>query len=232
MKRIKCIVIEDEPFAIKKIEGFIIQIDYLDYRGSFDNALDALNFLKKNTVDLIFLDIRMKRLSGIQFLESLKQKPKVIIASAYSEYALKGYEFEVSDYLLKPFSFDRFLKSTEKVYNELLPIEKSPVKEYIFIKTEYRIEKVFLKDILYIRGMKDYLQVCTSGKKLMTLQSFKNILQLLPDDNFVRVHNSYIVALSKIDSVERNRINIGEINIPVSAGYKDLFFRRLNEFLP
>ena len=225
--KINCIVIEDEPLALKKINEFISQVDYLNLLEEFDNAVKAIGFLKNNSVDLIFLDIRMKKLTGIQFLESLKSKPKVIITSAYDEYALKGYELDVSDYLLKPFSFDRFLKSTEKVYNDLATnnIEHKP--DYIFVKTEYRIEKIELKSILYIQGMKDYLQIFTIDKKIMTLQSFKNLVQVLPDREFVRVHNSYMVSISKIDSIERNRIKIGDNLVPISNSYKDNFYNLL-----
>ena len=225
--KINCIVIEDEPLALKKINEFISQVDYLNLLEGFDNAVKAIGFLKNNSVDLIFLDIRMKKLTGIQFLESLKSKPKVIITSAYDEYALKGYELDVSDYLLKPFAFDRFLKSVEKVYNNLVTnnIEQKP--DYIFVKTEYRIEKIELKSILYIQGMKDYLQIFTIDKKIMTLQSFKNLVQVLPDREFVRVHNSYMVSISKIDSIERKRIKIGDSLIPISDSYKDDFYNLL-----
>lgn len=229
--KINCIVIEDEPLALKKIAEYIGQVAYLRLICCFDNAIDAIGFLKSEKVDLIFLDIRMKRLSGIQFLEALSHKPKIVITSAYDEYALRGYELDVTDYLLKPFSLERFLKSVDKVYN-LLEVEQAincNTYDYIFVKTEYRIERVMLDQILYIRGMKDYLQIYTTGKKLMTLQSFKNILQTLPANEFIRVHNSYIVAISKIDSIERQRIRIGEELIPLSDNYKKSFFDKINK---
>jgi DNA-binding LytR/AlgR family response regulator len=227
--KINCIVIEDEPLALRKITDFINRIDYLNLLQGFNNAINAIGFLKTNAVDLIFLDIRMKKLSGIQFLEVLKTKPKVIITSAYDEYALKGYELDVSDYLLKPFSFERFIKSVEKVYNELKPDNLGKTNDYLFVKTEYRIEKIDLDNILYIKGMKDYLQIITTDKKIMTLQSFKNIIQFLPEKEFVRVHNSFIIAISKIDNIERNRIKIRDEMIPISASYKDDFYNLLRE---
>ncbi|MCK4466225.1 MAG: response regulator transcription factor [Bacteroidales bacterium] len=227
--KINCIVIEDEPLALRKITDFINRIDYLNLLQGFNNAINAIGFLKTNAVDLIFLDIRMKKLSGIQFLEALKTKPKVIITSAYDEYALKGYELDVSDYLLKPFSFERFVKSVEKVYNELKPDNLGKTNDYLFVKTEYRIEKIDLDNILYIKGMKDYLQIITTDKKIMTLQSFKNIIQFLPEKEFVRVHNSFIIAISKIDNIERNRIKIRDEMIPISASYKDDFYNLLRE---
>ena len=227
--RINCIVIEDEPLALKKLSGYIGKIDYLNLLSVFNNATDAIGFLKTNTIDLIFLDIRMKGLTGIQFLESLNSKPKIVITSAYDEYALKGYELDVSDYLLKPFAFDRFVKSVEKIYHELTESKFEQKPEYIFVKTEYRIEKVDLKNILYIKGMKDYLQICTISKKIMTLQSFRSFILSLPEKEFIRVHNSYIVSISKINSIEKNRIKIAGELIPISNSYKDNFFNLLKE---
>ena len=227
--KINCIAIEDEPLALKKIKEFIEQIDYLNLLEGFNNAVDAIGFLKKNPVDLIFLDIRMKKLSGIQFLESLQIKPKVIITSAYDEYALKGYELDVADYLLKPFTLERFLKSVDKVYNQLSVLTGDNSNDYIFVKTEYRIEKIEIKDILYLQGMKDYLQIHTTDKKIMTLQTFKNLLEILPQIDFQRVHNSYIVSISKIENIERNRIRIGKDLIPISDSYKDKFYGILKE---
>lgn len=227
--KINCIAIEDEPLALKKIKAFIEQVNFLNLMGGFNNAIDAMGFLKTNSVDLIFLDVRMKKLSGIQFLESLQIRPKVIITSAYDEYALKGYELDVADYLLKPFTFERFLKSVDKVYNQINSIESGYSNDYIFVKTEYRIEKVEINDILYIQGMKDYLQIHTTDRKIMTLQTFRNLLEILPQINFQRVHNSYVVSISKIDNIERNRIRIGKEFIPISDSYKDKFFGILKE---
>jgi DNA-binding LytR/AlgR family response regulator len=226
---INCIVIEDEPLALKKLSGYISKIDFLNLLSVFNNASDAIGYLKANTVDLIFLDIRMKGLTGIQFLESLNSKPKIIITSAYDEYALKGYELDVSDYLLKPFAFDRFIKSVEKTYRELTDSKSEQKPDYIFVKTEYRIEKIDLKNILYIQGMKDYLRIFTVEKNIMTLQSFRNFIHALPEKEFIRVHNSYIVSISKIESIEKNRIKIGEKMIPISDSYKDNFFNLLKE---
>jgi len=225
--RINCIAIDDEPLALKKIKEFIGQVDYLNLLDVFNNAVDAIGFLKKNSVDLIFLDIRMKQLSGIQFLESLQSKPKVIITSAYDEYALKGYELDVVDYLLKPFPFERFLKSADKVYTLMNGLRGGVANEFLFVKTEYRMERVALKDILFIQGMKDYLQIHTVDRKIMTLQTFKNMLESLPPVDFQRVHNSYVVSVSKIEHIERCRIRIGKELIPISESYKSSFFKAL-----
>lgn len=226
---INCIVIEDEPLALKKICGFIDQVDFLNLLKGFNNSIDSLNFLKANVVDLMFLDIRMKKLTGIELLKSLKIKPKVIITSAYDKYALEGYELEVSDFLLKPFSFDRFIKAVDKVYNELIIKNEDKENRFIFVRTEYRIEKIDLSKILYIQGMKDYLQIVSEEKKIMTLQSFKNIIDFLPKKDFVRVHNSYIISIDKIESIERNRIKIGEKLIQITDSYKEGFFKLLDD---
>jgi len=228
--KVNCIVIEDEPLALKKIEQFIFEVKYLSLLQGFNNTIEAIEFLKTNSVDLIFLDIRMKKLSGIQFLEALHIKPKVIITSAYDEYALKGYELEVADYLLKPFSFERFLKSVEKVYKQILDSKINISSDFLFVKTESRIEKIKLNDILFVQGMKDYLQIHTITKKIMTLQTFKNLTDLLPKNNFQRVHNSYVISISKIDSIEKNKIKIGNALIPISDSYKEAFYKLLKEY--
>ena len=170
----------------------------------------------------------MKKLSGIQFLESIQTKPKVIITSAYDEYALKGYELDVADYLLKPFSFERFIRSVEKVYKNLIDNQQA-TSDYLFVKTEYRMEKIELKSILFVQGMKDYLQIHTTDKKIMTLQTFKNLQGILPSTEFVRVHQSYLVSVSKIESIERNRIRIGNELIPISDGFKEPFYALLRQ---
>jgi two-component system LytT family response regulator len=219
---IRCIIIEDEPLAAKKLAGYVAKMDILKLQATFDNGADAISYLKSNQVDLIFLDICMEELDGMQVLNALTHSPKVIITSAESRYALDSYEHNVSDYLLKPFGFDRFIKAVSKVADELTK-EQSAESTFIFLKTEYRTERIDLQDIQYIEGMKDYLSVVLNNKRIMTLMSFQAILTLLPPSRFLRVHKSYIVALDKIRSIERNRIRIGEELIPVSDTYKDQF---------
>lgn len=219
---IRCIIIEDEPLAAAKLAGYVGKMDILSLQASFDNGADAISHLKSNQVDLIFLDICMEEFDGMQVLKALTHPPKVIITSAESRYALSSYEYNVSDYLLKPFGLDRFIKAVSKVADELAK-EQSAEATFIFVKTEYRTERIDLDDIRYIEGMKDYLSVVLGDKRIMTLMSFQAILQLLPASRFVRVHKSYIVALDKIRSIERNRIRIDEELIPVSDTYKDHF---------
>lgn len=224
--QLNVIVIEDEPLAMKKLVNFIDKIDYLHLAEIFDNAIAAISYLKNNSVDLIFLDIQMEEFTGIQFLETLVNRPKVIITTAYDKYALKGYELDVTDYLLKPYTFDRFLKAVEKASMHK-PDEKQIANDYIFIKTEYRLEKVKISDILYVEGMGEYLKIVTTGKHIMTLQNFKSLELQLPKNNFIRVHKSYLVAIDKIDHVERGRIKIGEFYIAVSETYKELFYGQI-----
>lgn len=225
--QIKVIVIEDEPLALKKVVGFIEKIDHLTIVKTFDNAIEAISFLKSNTVDLIFLDIQMEEFTGIQFLEAVKQRPKVIITTAYDKYAIKGYELDVADYLLKPFTFERFLQAVERVSSTHSETQTNSAIDFIFVKTEYRLEKLNLSEILYIEGMSEYLRVVTSNKKIMTLQNFKSLEEQLPKTNFARVHKSYIVALDKIENIERNRIKIEEMLIPISDTFKDGFYNKI-----
>jgi two-component system LytT family response regulator len=224
---IKCIVIEDEPLALKKLVSFINKIDYLSISRTFDNAIEAISYLKTDEVDIIFLDIQMEDFSGIQFLQSVKQRPEVIVTTAYDKYAIQGYELDVADYLLKPITFERFVQSVEKVSNHLSSNLKKHVSDFIFVKTEYRHEKIKAAEILYIQGMSEYLRIVTIDKKIMTLQNFKSIQDILPKDLFVRVHKSYIVAIDKIESIERNRIKIKDLIIPVSETYMEAFYRKL-----
>jgi two-component system, LytTR family, response regulator len=229
---IKCIAIDDEPLALSKLEGFVSKIPDLKLIRSFDNAIEAIGWLKENHSDLIFLDIQMEQLTGIQFLEATGTTSRIIITSAYDQYAIKGFELNITDYLLKPFSFQRFIQAVNKVmdYYSQLPDNQRPPSEgedFIFVKTEYRFERIDLDDILYIEGMKDYLRIICLNKKIMTLQSFSKIEESLPSKRFSRVHKSYIVALDKIKSIERGIILIADQRIPVSNTYKESFFSKI-----
>ncbi|MEM6723037.1 MAG: LytTR family DNA-binding domain-containing protein [Bacteroidota bacterium] len=188
----------------------------------FENAITAIDFLNKHKVDLIFLDIEMDELSGIELLKNITFEGAIIITSAYDQYALQGYELSVTDYLLKPFTLERFIKSVDKVLKQQKSIEQV---EYIFIKTENRLEKIALDQILFIEGMRDYRRIHCLDKKLMTLETFGELERLIPPEQLCRVHKSYMVALNKIDSVEKNRIKIGDTLIPLSATYKTRFFQ-------
>lgn len=228
MDKYNCIIIEDEPLALERTKDFVNKIPFLNLCSTFDNALNGLTYLNSNEVDLLFLDINMDELSGIELLESSKIDCQVIITTAYQEYALKGYELNVTDYLLKPFTFNRFLQAVNKAQKYIQPgIAEIPL-DFIFVKTENRLEKIMLNDIVYIEGMRDYRRIHTVSKKIMTLQNFKEFEQLIPSSVVCRVHKSYMVALNKIESIERNRIKIADQVIPISDTYNELFFQIIN----
>ncbi|MBK9505378.1 MAG: LytTR family DNA-binding domain-containing protein [Chitinophagaceae bacterium] len=219
----KCIIVEDEPLALERTKGYVEKLPFLKLLATFDNGVDALLFLKDNTIDLLFLDINLGELSGIQMLEAAKPDCAVIITTAYHEYALKGYELNVTDYLLKPFTFERFFQAVEKA-KVSLDKKETPEKKSVFIKTEYRLEQVLLSDIIYIEGMRDYRRIFLTGKSIMTLQTFKELEEMIPPSAVCRVHKSYMVAVDKIESIEKDRIKIGKERIPISDTYKSHFF--------
>jgi DNA-binding LytR/AlgR family response regulator len=227
MTNYACIIIEDEPLALEKTKSFVEKIPFLNLLATFDNAIDGLTFLKSNKVDLLFLDINMDEISGIELLESAQLDCHVIITTAYSEYALKGYELRVSDYLLKPFTFDRFLKAVNTIHKKTAAISNELNNKYIFVKTEGRLEKVNLDEVLYIEGMRDYRRIHTLHKRIMTLQNFSEFERLIPASVICRVHKSYMVAISKIEEIERSRIKISNQLIPISDTYRDHFFSHI-----
>ena len=220
---ISCIIIEDEPLAMARAKEFVQKVSFLRLLQTFDNGLDAISYLKTESVDLIFLDIQMDEFSGIHLLESLNQRPAVIIISAFNKYAVKGFDLNVTDYLLKPYTFERFMQAALKVFDSIKSSKKE-IKDFIFIKTEYRLEKVFLEHILFIEGMRDYRQIHTCDKKIMTLETFKELESKLPSNQFIRVHKSYLVALNKIESIERDRIKIQKYLIPISETFRENFY--------
>lgn len=230
MTKYSCIIIEDEPLALEKTKDFVIKVPFLQLKATFDNALTGLSYLNNNKVDLLFLDINMDELSGIELLESSKISSQVIITTAYQEYALKGYELQITDYLLKPFTFNRFLQAVNKAQVNLArhAIEAQP--DFIFVKTENRLEKIMLDEIVYIEGMRDYRRIHTIHKnvKIMTLQNFSEFEKLIPPNLICRVHKSYMVALNKIMSIERGRIKIADQLIPISETYREAFFELIN----
>jgi two-component system, LytTR family, response regulator len=229
---IRCVVIDDEPLAISKLESFLAKVPGLVLLRSFDNGVEAISWLKEHRADLIFLDIQMEQLTGIQFLEATDLNARIIITSAYDQYAIRGFELNVTDYLLKPFSFQRFLKAVDKVMDYYSGKNEEAKKDpnddrFLFVKTEYRYERIDIDDILYIEGMKDYLRIICSGKKIMTLQSFSKLEESLPSGRFCRVHKSFMVALDKIKSVERGVIIIADRRIPVSITFRENFYNKI-----
>ena len=225
MDKYTCIIVEDEPLALEKTRGFVTKVPFLQLSATFDNALTGLNYLNNNKVDLLFLDINMDELSGVELLESSKISSQVIITTAYPEYALKGYELKITDYLLKPFTFNRFLQAVNKAQENIAHRISEPQPDFIFVKTENRLEKIMLNEIVYIEGMRDYRRIHTVNKRIMTLQNFSEFEKLIPSNIVCRVHKSYMVALNKIVSIERNRIKIADQLIPISETYKEVFYQ-------
>ncbi|MCR6640385.1 MAG: LytTR family DNA-binding domain-containing protein [Sporocytophaga sp.] len=229
---IRCIAIDDEPLALDIIENYISKLPDLKLEGRYTNPLEALEVLNKNTVDLLFLDIQMSELSGIQLLKALPSPPVVIFTTAYQKYALEGYELDVADYLLKPIPFERFLKAVNKV-KDLLSLqrntaEQNPLKDYIFVKSDYQLVKINLDDIIYIEGLKDYVKIFAGTKPIFAHQNMKSIESKLTND-FLRIHKSYIISLKKIESVQKNLVRIAGLELPVGEMYKEQLFKIINE---
>ncbi len=221
----KCLALDDEPLALEIIADFASKAPVPMQLTAFENAALALKFLQEQPVDLIFLDIKMPDITGIQFLKSLKHPPMVIFTTAYEEYALDGFELNVVDYLLKPIPFERFMKAVTRAQEQLSVLQPRPAEtDYIFVKTEYKIIKIDLEDILYIEALKDYIKIYTAHQPVLTLKSLKSFESRLPKDKFMRVHRSYLVAMNKINSVERNTVMIANQSIPISEGYRDRFY--------
>jgi two-component system response regulator LytT len=233
---ITTIAIDDEPLALQLVTGYIEKTPGLKLTGKFDNPMDAVEFLAREKVDLIFVDVQMPDLSGIEFTRSMVRGPKVIFTTAYEKYALEGFRLDVVDYLLKPFSYEEFFRAVQKVQN-LLKLEGSALNqveanaEFLFLKSDYKIRRINFNDILYVEGLKDYVKVYLNNdpKPILSLTSLKNLETKLPESKFMRVHRSFIVNLDKIATIERSRIVFGKAYIPVSEQYKDKFQEYLNK---
>lgn len=233
---LKCLVIDDEPLAIRLLSDYIEKTDGLELLKAFSNPIEALQFAESQRPDLIFLDIQMPELTGIQFMKIANGKYPIILTTAYDHYALDSYEFDVIDYLLKPISLDRFMIAAKKAKERLQakPIASSEralvppnTLSYIFVKSDYKTLKIDLADILYLEGLGDYVCIHLPGKKILTLEKMKNLAESLPDHNFIRVHKSFLVAINKIEFIERNRIVINEQRLPIGATYKDAFWDKI-----
>ena len=233
-----CIIVDDEPLATDLMVDFVKKIPFLILLGTCKNAFEANEIIHKKNVDLLFLDIQMPNLSGIQLIHSLEKKPLVIFTTAYSEYAVESYDLNAIDYLLKPFTFERFLKAVNKAYalfskKDDKQSEKDGQIEgdkFIFVNADYKKVKINLKEILYIEGLSDYIKIYTGEKPILTLQTLKVMEEKLPDDRFIRVHRSFIVSLNRIESIQRNRIIIGKTRIPIGDNYKDSLYKTLEKY--
>lgn len=248
----RCLIVDDEPLAHAILSDYIRKVPFLELVGATTSPIDALTQVQRGAVDLVFLDIQMPELTGMQFLKLVERavsesRCRVILTTAYSTYALEGYEHNVVDYLLKPISFERFYKAVQKVFppvnaekvevppavaapdNALTTIQPEPIaKDFIFVKTEYRLQRVDLSEILYCEGLKDYVSIYTPTERILTLQTMKSLDEKLPINQFARVHKSYIVALNRIESIERNRIFIQKAVIPIGDTYRDGFYKLID----
>lgn len=233
----KCVIIDDEPLAVDVIKEFVSKIEILELVATFNNAIDAISFINETKVDLLFLDIEMPQFSGIEFLKSLERKPMVIFTTAYSDYAVEGFDIGAIDYLVKPIPFHRFFKAVLRAKQILEPqviattilsqTTKNQV-DFIFVKSEYENIKLNLSDILYIEGLKDYVKIYTSnGKYILTLNSLKKFEESLLENNFFRIHRSYIVNLKHIKSIQKNKVIVMEKRIPIGENYKTEFYQQI-----
>jgi len=234
--KLKCIAIDDEPLALDIVEDYINKVDFLTLTKKCFRATTAIDIIQKGEVDLIFLDIQMPGITGVQLAKSIKSIPPVIFTTAYSDYAVEGFELDAVDYLVKPFTFERFLKAVNKAY-ELHKLknkkgEESQIRnEFIFVKSEYKNIKINFKDIVFIEGLSDYIKIhLTSGKKVLSLQSLKAFLEKLPKNDFIRIHRSYIISIDKIKSIQKNRVFIGETELSVGESYKEDFLKMIGKF--
>lgn len=226
MHKIKCIIIEDEPLAVKVLADYVAQLPFLQLAGSFKDALLAMEWLRTNDVQLIFLDIHLPKLKGMDFLKTLSQKPEVIITTAYHQYAIEGFNQDVTDYLLKPIEFERFLAAVNKVRlinnSNQSKITEAETKNYFFLTTDKKKVKVLFADIIYIESQREYVKVVTEKKTFIVRMSTHEIEDLLPARMFKRIHRSYIISLSKVESYTADTVEVKGVSIPLGRGYKDV----------
>ncbi|MEL7001200.1 MAG: LytTR family DNA-binding domain-containing protein [Bacteroidota bacterium] len=228
---ISCIIVDDEYPARVLLEQYVVKVPHLQLKGLFKDSLEALEFMRSETVDLILLDIQMPQLTGIQFIKTLQYPPKIIFTTAYADYALESYDLSASDYLLKPIAFERFLEAINKITQQL-KLEREAesddtTQRYIVIKADHRTHRITYEDILYIEGMKEYVRFHTNDNKITTLESLKNLEQTLPENQFYRVHKSFIVNKDKVKSLYGNQLEIAGTMVPIGQSYKDEVLKQL-----
>jgi len=232
--KINCIIVEDEPLARNLLSDYVRKVPQLNLVETLSNPLQVMDVLRNNEIDVMFLDVQMPDLTGISLLKVLQVKPLIVLTTAYSEYALEGYELDVADYLLKPITFERFLRSVDKITLRLterkapapLPASKPSVEAtqpFVFVKDGTKLIKVRIDEILYVEGLKDYVTIHTKTQKIVSLQRLKTLEEELPSDKFIRVHNSFIVAFNAIDVIHKNDVQVGTMMIPIGETYKKSF---------
>jgi len=226
--KIKCIITDDEPFARKGLQGYIEQIDFLEMKGVCENAVELNSLLKKEAADLLFLDIEMPYVTGIDFLKNITSPPKVIFTTAYEKYALQGFELEVLDYLLKPISFERFMRAANKAFDYFRGQQVPAAGEdYIFVKADSRLEKIHFSDILFVEALENYVAIYTGEKKIITHLTLKMLQEKLPAGAFIQPHKSYIVAIGKINSIEGNILHVLNYQVPISKYQKEEIMEKI-----
>ena len=226
MSKIRCIIIEDEPLAVKVLTDYISQVPFLDLQGSFKDAILATEYLRENSVDLIFLDIHLPKLKGMAFLKTLSHPPGIIITTAYHQYAVEGFNLNVTDYLLKPFEFERFLIAVTKVKTlqkeKAEPVAAGETKDFIFLNVQKKKVKILFSEILFIESQREYIRIVTTRKEYLSKMGTQEIEELLPASLFKRIHRSFIVSINKIESFTADTVEVNGIPIPVGRGYKDV----------
>jgi two-component system LytT family response regulator len=226
MSNLRCIIVEDEPLAAKVLQGYIAQVPFLQLQGTFKDAILATDYLRSNTVDLIFLDIHLPKLKGMAFLKTLTNPPAVIITTAYHQYAVEGFEMNVTDYLLKPFEFERFLVAVNKVRSAkeegTVTTDTTDAKDFIFLNVQKKKVKILFSEILYIESQREYIRIVTTKKEYLSKMSTHEIEALLPAHLFKRIHRSFIVSVSRIDSYTAEDVEVNGVSIPIGRGYKDV----------
>ncbi|CAD5279577.1 MULTISPECIES: LytTR family DNA-binding domain-containing protein [unclassified Imperialibacter] len=234
MKKIRCLIVDDEPLALNLIEGYVEKTPFLELAGKCSSAYEALEKIAAEKIDLLFLDIQMPGLTGMELSRSLKNGPKVVFTTAFEEYALEGFKVDAIDYLLKPFNYEEFLKSANKA-REWISVTSGGSSETdpnaLFVKSEYKLVKIDLQKVLYIEGLKDYAKIFLQDqtRPVMTLMSLKSLEEQLPSQQFMRIHRSFIVRLDRIDLIERNKVVIGQVGITIADAYKETFQAYLNK---
>ena len=229
MQSIKCVITDDEPMARKGLVSYVEKVDFLQLTAVCEDAIQLNTLLNTQQPDLLLLDIEMPYLSGLDLLATLSKPPKVIITSAYEQYALRGYELDVADYLLKPISFDRFLKAVNKVYNQIQKESDTGnmVDEFMFVKSDKQMLKVFFKDILFVEGMENYVVIYMPSGKLTVHSSMKKVMESLPENVFLQTHRSYIVNKQMVEGIDGNQLLVGVHKIPVARNFRDIVFKQI-----
>ena len=226
MSKIKCIIIEDEPLAVKILADYISQVPFLELQGTFKDAILASDYLRENPTNLIFLDIHLPKLKGMAFLKTLTHPPAVIITTAYHQYAVEGFNLNVTDYLLKPFDFERFLTAVTKVKTaqreNQKPHESEEIKDFIFLNVQKKKVKILFSEIVYIESQREYIKITTTKREYISKMSTHEIEALLPAHLFKRIHRSFIISISKIESYTAEIVEVNGISIPIGRGYKDV----------